>query len=501
MYSLVRLDAARLGVGPAIDDHASGSGESRSTLTFDSFEYALLLALVVPLFIVLPGRMRAWLLLLASFGFYAVWSVPMTALIVVSALIDFTVGLALQRSDDQLRRKLLLGLSVTFNLGILGYFKYKGFFLENLHELGLIEPGSWAEVVLPPGISFYTFQTMSYSIDVYRRELEPTRSLGHFMLFVCFFPQLIAGPIERAGSLLPQLGSLGERKITGTDIDAGLRLIILGLFKKVVVADYAGTLADRVFADPGAVGGWTLLCACYLFTLQIYFDFSAYSEIAKGSARLVGVELVWNFDQPYLSRNISEFWRRWHISLSNWFRDYVYKPLGGSRVSKPRVLFNLAATMFLSGLWHGAAWNFVLWGMLHGALLLAHHQGVDRRPFVWLRERAPLTSSAFAWFTTLHLVIFGWLLFRVDALGDFVIALRGIGRIFIGRSAAIRPVELGVIAGFFAIIGVQLAIRRTRLFERLPASPMLSLVVYATMTVLAVLLARDQAPQFIYFQF
>lgn len=470
-------------------------------MTFDSFEYALLLALVVPLFIVLPGRWRATLLLLASFGFYAAWSVEMTALIVLSALVDFTIGLALHRTNDALRRKLLVWTSVALNLGILGYFKYKGFFLENLHALGLVEPGSWVEVVLPPGISFYTFQTMSYSIDVYRRELEPTAKLGHFMLFVCFYPQLIAGPIERAGSLLPQLGSLGDRKIRATDIDAGLRLIILGLFKKVVVADYAGTLADRAFADPGAVGGWTLLCACYLFTLQIYFDFSAYSEIAKGSARLVGVELVWNFDQPYLSRNIADFWRRWHISLSTWFRDYVYKPLGGSRVSKPRVLFNLTATMFLSGLWHGAAWNFVLWGLFHGLLLLVHHQSVDRRPFVWLRERLPLSSAAIGWFFTLHLVIFGWLLFRLESMADIGVALQGLGRIFTGKADAIRPVELGVIVGFFAIVGVQLAVRRTRVFERLPASPMLSLVVYATLAVLAVLLARDQAPQFIYFQF
>ncbi len=470
-------------------------------MTFDSFEYALLLALVVPLFIVLPGRMRAGLLLLASFGFYAVWSVQMTALLVLSALVDFTIGLALANTNDKLRRKLLVIASIAINLGILGYFKYKGFFLENLHALGLIEPGSWAEVVLPPGISFYTFQTMSYSIDVYRRELEPTRSLGHFMLFVCFYPQLIAGPIERAGNLLPQLATLGDRKITGVDIDAGLRLIILGLFKKVVVADYAGTLADRVFADPSAVGGWTLLCACYLFTLQIYFDFSAYSEIAKGSARLIGVELVWNFDQPYLSRNIAEFWRRWHISLSTWFRDYVYKPLGGSRVGKARVLFNLTVTMFLSGLWHGAAWNFVLWGFFHGLLLLLHSQLADRRPFVWLRERAPLTTSLVAWFTTLHLVIFGWLLFRVDELADVGTALTGMSRIVLGRADTIRPVEILVIVGFFAIVGVQFGLRRTRALERLPASPTLSLVVYATMAALAILLAREQAPQFIYFQF
>lgn len=469
-------------------------------MNFDSIEYALFLFAVVLGFALLPGRWRTAFLLLASLGFYAVWSVPLTSLILISGLTDFAIGLALERSESPRRRKALVATSMIVNLGILGYFKYKGFFLDNLEGLGLIESGSWVEVALPPGISFYTFQTMSYSIDVYRRELKATRSPLDFLLYVSFFPQLIAGPIERAGRLLPQFANMRGASVRSEDLGAGLRLIIFGLFKKVVLADYCAILVDRVFAAPGDYGGWTVLCALYLFTLQIYFDFSAYSEIAKGSARLLGVELVWNFDQPYLTTNISDFWRRWHISLSNWFRDYVYKPLGGSRCSKPRVLFNLAATMFLSGLWHGAAWNFVLWGLFHGLLLLVHHQSVDRRWVVEIRDRLPRASRILAWFCTLHLVVLGWLLFRVETLADVGAALEQMGRAFVGQHEP-GALELGGFALFFAILALSLFARRTKIIERINEDSTASLVFYGALASAAILLARDEATQFIYFQF
>ncbi|PRP93131.1 Peptidoglycan O-acetyltransferase [Enhygromyxa salina] len=469
-------------------------------MTFDSIEYVLFLALVVSVFAALPGRARVPFLLVASLGFYSVWSVPLTALILISGLTDFGVGLALGRTERLTRRKLLLLLSVAVNLGILGYFKYRGFFLDNLHALGLVEQGGVAELLLPPGISFYTFQTMSYSVDVYRRELEPTRSPTRFLLYVSFFPQLIAGPIERAKKLLPQFEALAGHRVASEDLAAGLRLILFGLFKKVVLADYCALLVDRVFADPGAYGGWASLCACLLFTLQIYFDFSAYSEIAKGSARLLGVELVWNFDQPYLAANISEFWRRWHISLSNWFRDYVYKPLGGSQRGKARVLLNLAATMFLSGLWHGAAWNFVIWGLFHGVLLLVHHQLRERAWVVRLRERAPRVFGVVTWAWTLHVVILGWLLFRVEQIADVRVIAGSIGHALAGGES-ITASELGIIVGFYAILGLSLAARHLRLLERVQDRASLSLVFYAGLAVASILLAREQAPQFIYFQF
>jgi D-alanyl-lipoteichoic acid acyltransferase DltB (MBOAT superfamily) len=469
-------------------------------LNFDSIEYLLFLGFVVLVFTALPGRARAAFLLAASLGFYAVWSVPLTSLILISGLTDYAVGLALARTTQARRRKLLLAASLAINLGILGYFKYKGFFLDNLHAAGLVEAGGWVDVLLPPGISFYTFQTMSYSIDVYRRELEPTRSPVQFLLYVSFFPQLIAGPIERAGKLLPQFEALANRKLASQDLVGGLRLIVLGLFKKAVLADYCAILVDRVFADPASHGGWTTLCACLLFTLQIYFDFSAYSEIAKGSARLLGVELVWNFDQPYLARNISQFRRRWHISLSDWFRDYLYRPLGGSRRRKGRVLFNLGATMFLSGLWHGAAWNFVLWGLFHGLLLLIQHQLRARAWVVWLRERAPRVFDAATWFYTLHAVVLGWLLFRVEQLGDVPIMLRSIGQALIGNEV-ITANQVGIVIGFYSILALGYACRRAHALSWLHARPSLSVIFYASVAAAAILLAREQPPQFIYFQF
>ena len=469
-------------------------------MAFDSIEYVLFLVAVLGLYAALPGKLRVAFLLIASLGFYAVWSVPLTSLILISGLTDYAVALALGRTDKQGRRRLLLATSLLVNLGILAYFKYKGFFLDNLVALGLIEDQGWAALVLPPGISFYTFQTMSYSVDVYRRELEPERDPLKFLLYVAFFPQLIAGPIERAGRLLPQFAAMAKHRLASEDIAAGLRLIIFGLFKKAVLADTCGLYVDAVFGAPGTAGGWATIVACLAFTLQIYFDFSAYSEIAKGSARLLGVELIWNFDQPYLAANVSDFWRRWHISLSTWFRDYLYKPLGGSKRGKGRVLFNLAATMFLSGLWHGAAWNFVVWGLLHGVLLLIHHQLRDRRPFAWLRERAPRVAGVLGWTWTLHVVIVGWLLFRVEAFADLGPLARSAGQALRGAEA-ITGAELGFIVGFYAFIGLSALARWRRWQAKIDASAGLSLAFYGILAIAAMLLAREQASQFIYFQF
>lgn len=279
-------------------------------MAFDSIEYALFLLGVLGLYAALPGKLRVAFLLVASLGFYAVWSVPLTSLILISGLTDYGIALALDRSEARGRRRLLLATSMVVNLGILAYFKYSGFFLDNLVALGLIEQQGWAAMILPPGISFYTFQTMSYSVDVYRRELEPERDPLKFLLYVAFFPQLIAGPIERAGRLLPQFAAMARHRVASEDLAAGLRLILLGLFKKAVLADSCALLVDAVFEAPESAGGGAVIVACLAFTLQIYFDFSAYSEIAKGSARLLGVELIWNFDQPYLAANVSDFWRR-----------------------------------------------------------------------------------------------------------------------------------------------------------------------------------------------
>ena len=389
-------------------------------MKFNSLEYLLLLLATCLLYFGAGYRARLVLLIAASLIFYAAWSVPLVSLIVISAVVDYAAGRLLGRAGDgeTRRRKAILGLSLSVNLGLLAYFKYANFFLDNIHEVFGLGPGDgFVDVLLPPGISFYTFQTMSYTIDVYRRKIEPTTSFLRFFLYVSFFPQLIAGPIERAGHLLVQFDLAAQRRFRVENLVSGAQLIVWGMFKKVVIADQCGRLVDRVYADPGAYDGWSALVATYAFALQIYCDFSAYSEIARGSARIFGVDLMRNFDQPYLTGDVAEFWRRWHISLSNWFRDYVYIPLGGSRSGKARTLVNLTITMFLSGLWHGAAWTFVLWGLFHGLLLLLEAQ-------VGRRVRARLPDSALvrlgSWALCFHLVSFGWILFRADSVAQFV---------------------------------------------------------------------------------
>ena len=471
-------------------------------MQFDSLQYLLLLVTTAFVFFQLPPRPRVWLLIAASLIFYAAWSIPFTSLIVISAVLDYFAALGVHRSRTRWRRRAFLLMSLCGNLGLLGYFKYANFFLENLHALvGDGALGDALSIVLPPGISFYTFQTMSYTIDVYRGQLTPTKKFDRLFLFVSFFPQLVAGPIERAGHLMTQFEHAITQRPRIENIVVGGRMIIYGLFKKVLLADTCARLVDPVYAEPGAFSGWSLLVATYAFTLQIYFDFSAYSEIARGSARLLGIDLMRNFDQPYLSSNPSEFWRRWHISLSTWIRDYVYLPLGGNRGSRPRVLFNLVVTMFLSGLWHGAAWTFVLWGLYHGALLLFD---VLLRRTELVRDKlafVPASWRAFAaWMLTFHLVVIGWILFRAKTLADAWTVLCGI---------ASAPMSIGTLlpaqVGFFALVAGFLALsqldRKRGLLRAIDGDVSLAVVFYGALAVASVLGAPSDAPAFIYFQF
>ncbi|MCB9700893.1 MAG: MBOAT family protein [Myxococcales bacterium] len=471
-------------------------------MAFNSLEYALLLGLTALLFFRLGYRGRLALLIASSLIFYGAFSVPLLSLIVISALVDFTCGAMIGRSDASGTRRRWLALSVAVNLGLLGYFKYANFFLDNLAHLGAGDLSAHhVEVLLPPGISFYTFQTMSYTIDVYRRRIRPTTSFLRFFLYVSFFPQLIAGPIERAGHLLVQFDHAATRRFRVANLVAGLQMIAWGMFKKAVLADHCGAIVDRVYGDPSAYDGWSALVATYAFTLQIYCDFSAYSEIARGSARIFGVDLMQNFDQPYLVRNISEFWRRWHISLSEWFRDYVYIPLGGSRDGPARTLANLAITMLLSGLWHGAAWTFVLWGLFHGLLLLVHALA---RPL--LRRLSALPGldglgGALGWFVTLHLVVVGWVLFRAASVADAAAILASIGDALGPGGGAPEPAQLafvGLFAGFLALSAVD---RRLGLRARIDGDPTLSAAFYAVVVALTLLLGAGEGAAFIYFQF
>ena len=361
-------------------------------MLFNSLEFLLFLPTVFAVYWILnlwtnrPRGLQAQnlLLLIASYVFYGWWDWRFLSLIAFSTLVDFAVGIQIANAnaleiptnaDDALRSrtaKRWLGVSLGVNLGLLGYFKYANFFIENWIDAWStvgVHMDPWTlKVILPVGISFYTFQTLSYSIDIYRRKLLPTTNLIEFAAFVSFFPQLVAGPIERASALLPQIAS--RRNFDYEEGVSGLRLILWGMFKKVVVADTCAIYVNDVFANYTEYSGPTLMMGALFFAFQIYGDFSGYSDIAIGIARLFGIKLMTNFKTPYFSRDIAEFWRRWHISLSTWFRDYLYIPLGGSRVGKWKAVRNTFAIFLVSGFWHGANWTFIVWGLIHAALFL-----------------------------------------------------------------------------------------------------------------------------------
>jgi alginate O-acetyltransferase complex protein AlgI len=392
-------------------------------MNFHSAEFVVLLAAVFLLNYALPLRARNAMLLAASAVFYMWWRPEYILLILFSAGIDYAVALRLGPDAPPRRRRLLLAISLVSNLGLLFFFKYFGLAVDSLRALA-----GWAgrpfdapglEVVLPVGISFYTFQALSYTIDVYRGEIPPERRFSRLCLYVLFFPQLVAGPIERSGRLLPQFDE--PKTFDAGQAAAGLRRVLWGLVKKVVVADRLALIADPVYADPAAHSGAVLLLATYAFAFQIYADFSAYSDIAVGSARMLGFRLMRNFDRPYFATSPADFWRRWHVSLSTWFRDYVYVPLGGNRRGPARWAAALLVTFLLSGLWHGARWTFVAWGAYHGLLLLLARAAA----------RLPAPPAWFRALLTFHLVLLGWVFFRASTFGDVALIL--------GRIAALGP--------------------------------------------------------------
>lgn|SRR5690554_425184 len=342
-------------------------------MLFNSFIFLFFLIIVIPTFYVLPYKYKNIFLLVCSYIFYGYWDWRFTFLLLASTLFNYYFGIKIYNASEVKHKKNFLIISLIFNLCLLGFFKYYNFFTSSFNEmlshLGLAQLDFLhLNIILPVGISFFTFQTMSYTIDIYRDKLKPSGSLINFSLYVSFFPQLVAGPIERATNLLPQLE---QRKLFNKEkFREGFELITIGMFKKIMLGDTTGRIVDNIFADPQYFGSLELLMGLVLFTVQIYSDFSGYSHIARGTAKLLGFELMINFEQPYFSTSIGEFWRRWHISLSTWLKDYVYFPLGGSRKGNKRTYINLFLTMLLAGLWHGAAWTFVIYGILHGIYMV-----------------------------------------------------------------------------------------------------------------------------------
>lgn len=462
-------------------------------MLFNSFHFFAFFSVVLILNHLLRRRegLRRWMLLIASAYFYGQWSWFYLILIYTTVIVDFTVGRHIYR---RLHPRGALFVSLAVNLGILSFFKYGNFLgsniAHNLAWLGIETQWSGLDFLLPVGISFYTFQSLSYTLDLYRRELEPRRSLRDYALFVTFFPQLVAGPIVRASEFFRELDH--KLHVSSRSMQVGLSLIIMGLVKKIVFADNLAPIVEQAFSDPTAVSGWQLLIATYAFAFQIYFDFSGYTDIAIGVARTLEFRFPKNFDHPYTALSIGEFWRRWHMTLSRWLRDYLYISLGGNRKGRYRTLANLMTTMLLGGLWHGAAWNFVIWGGLHGLYL-----ALERLLARWFKFRLPATVH---WFITFQLVSFAWIFFRAD---DFATSKTIIAKIAqMGTEPMLAGVEAYQVVLLFLLILAHWAGARLRLRERLYTSkPLVWGATTACMLVSMLIWAPSESMPFIYFQF
>jgi len=450
-------------------------------------------------------RARVWLLLGASFYFYASWNHWLALIICVTSAMDYFVALGMERSERPLWRRTLLIGSLLVNLGLLVYFKYANFFLQSLEE-GLKAAGAQASlpvlsVILPVGISFYTFEAINYTVDVYRRKVPAERSLANFLLFITFFPHLVAGPIVRARDFLPQVRR--PKRWDWLRLQLGAQFFLVGLFKKLVIADRMAMYADPVFANPEAYRSGAVWIAVIAYALQIYCDFSGYTDMALGTAHMLGYKLALNFNMPYIASNISDFWRRWHISLSSWLRDYLFIPLGGSRGGRWLTARNFMITMTLGGLWHGAAWTFVIWGVLHGVYLIVHRAFADfckTRPRLdGVLQSAPGTCLRVA--LTLLAVCVGWVFFRATT---FTIAGTMLHRLVVPHAGLATPLwHWGVWLTVLVVVAAHLTATRTdfrrKLIVTTPA-PALG-VSYALLLTLILVLTPDTGKAFIYFQF
>ena len=386
-------------------------------MLFNSTTFLVFLLIVFVVFWKTTKFSLRWgnnVLLAGSYIFYGWWDWRFLILIIISSSADFIIGNKIFKSNKNRTRNLLLLTSLVINLGMLFFFKYFNFFIDSFKALftpfGETDQWSTLNIILPVGISFYTFQTLSYTIDIYKRKIEPTQSALTFFTFVAFFPQLVAGPIERAGNLIPQFEK--KREFQFSQGTSGLKLMLWGLFKKMVIADQIAVIVNSVYSNPDNFNGWSIIVATFLFGFQIYCDFSGYSDIAIGTARLFGIELMTNFRTPYFATSFRDFWHRWHISLSTWFRDYVYIPLGGNRGTTIKWVRNIILTFTISGLWHGASITFVIWGLLHGLLFAAEH---FISPIFKIQQKI---KNIFGFAIIFILVNFSWLFFRAESWND-----------------------------------------------------------------------------------
>ena len=483
-------------------------------MTFNSLAFAIFLPIVFILywFVFKNLKKQNVLILVASYIFYGLWDWRFLFLILASTAVDYLVGIAIfNNKDDDRKRKLFLWLSVIFNIGLLGFFKYYNFFADSFVDMvglfGYDIKSTWTlNIILPVGISFYTFQTMSYSLDVYYKRLEPTKDFLLFATYVAFFPQLVAGPIERASHLLPQIAQ--KRVFKYEQASEGLKLILWGLFKKMVIADGLAPMVDDIFNNYGTYPASTLILGVTLFSFQVYGDFSGYSDIAIGTSKLLGIELMSNFKFPNFSRNVAEYWQRWHVSLSTWFRHYVYIPLGGSRVSKLKSIRNICIIFLVSGFWHGANWTFIFWGGFHALayipVFLMNRNTIYKDSVVGENTLFPTFKELGQLILTFGIVTFSRIFFRSNSITD---SFAFIKRLFTDFEFAPyhHPMGYRMVDYFVLIFFFVLYEYRMRKDERSPfkfKNRYVRFVAYTVVVFLIFLFYDDMVDRsFIYFQF
>ncbi len=484
-------------------------------MTFNSWEFLLFYPIVAALYFLMPKRMKWPILLIASYFFYMCYQAELVFLIFGTTLISWVSSMLIERSEKTWVRKLFLSVTLIASLGVLFFYKYFNFLSASVFSLvglfGVEADPIILNLVLPVGISFYTFQTLSYVIDVYRGDIKTEKNFFFYALFVSFFPQLVAGPIERPGNLIPQLKE--AHSFNKEDALRGAKYMILGFFKKVCVADMLAVYVNAVYNDVANATSWGIVIATLLFAVQIYCDFSGYTDIAIGCARVMGIRLMKNFDHPYSATSIKEFWSRWHISLSSWFKDYLYIPLGGNRVSKPRHYLNIMIVFLVSGLWHGANWTFVIWGALHGLYQIIGSLTIKKRNAALTRVGLRPTSFVVVIvrrLVTIALVSFAWLFFRANSISDAFLLL---GRLFTdgtSLSDTFSLIELDAVKIALIIVSCLILFFIDRMVvygEEKDASDalvrdyravLLSLIILVGW---ALLLSMDMESTFIYFQF
>lgn len=491
-------------------------------MLFNSLEFLVFLPAIFIVFWIVPSGFRWLPLLAASYYFYMYWSPQLIFLILFTTLISYLCGILLEVADGRRAlRRTILGATMLSCLGVLIFFKYFNFLYDVFFDISALfgggAPSGYFSIILPVGISFYTFQTASYVVDVYRKKIRAERHLGYFSLFVTFFPQLVAGPIERPDALLPQLKA--KKSLREVDFVGAFRFILVGFFKKIAIADFIGITVNSVYGNPEGANGLSALVATLLFSAQIYCDFSGYSDIAVGSAKLFGINLTENFKTPYASRSIKEFWGRWHISLSSWLRDYIYFPIGGSRVSSGRWIFNITLVFFISGLWHGASYNFIIWGLLHALFQIIGKFTLGARNKFWSAIGISPDGRALGALRTVGtflLVTLSWVFFRADTPSDALTLLGkmfgdySFGGAYLERSSEILSLSpTTLLYGAFALL-MMLTLERIKYptpevkYSRLrPIARFLcyALMMWSIIGVWVLLQASNIGSSFIYFQF